>query len=99
MLTDLERISTKESAMRRMLGWLLVMTVCSVPFVLTAAQDCPARPRSGTVVNDPYSISSQKGVLDAQFTMGHSVDAGGYTHYCYKYQTPTHIVEAPTLRV
>jgi FtsP/CotA-like multicopper oxidase with cupredoxin domain len=31
--------------------------------------------------------------------MGYSVDTYGYSHYCYKYQTSTGVVEAPTLRV
>jgi len=69
------------------------------PVAQAQAQDCPARPASGTVVADPFSIASQDGVLTAKFVMGHSVDAAGYTHYCYKYQTSTQIVEAPTLRV
>jgi FtsP/CotA-like multicopper oxidase with cupredoxin domain len=63
------------------------------------ADDCPARPGNGSVVNDPYSISSQNGVLKAQFTLAHSVDQAGYTHYCYKYNASGQIVEAPTLRL
>jgi FtsP/CotA-like multicopper oxidase with cupredoxin domain len=30
---------------------------------------------------------------------GHSVDLFGYNHICYKYQTGTTVVEAPTLRL
>ena len=51
------------------------------------------------MVNDPYSISSQNGVLTASFTLAHSVDQDGYTHYCYKYNAAGQIEEAPTLRV
>ncbi len=85
--------------MRGMSRWLLAIVVCGFPFLKPVAQDCPARPNSGTVVADPFSISSQNGALTAQFTLGHSVDTAGYTHYCYKYAAPTQIVEAPTLRV
>src|ERR1700736_5699181 len=89
----------KEWDMRRKLRCLLAMAVCGVPFLIAAAQDCPERPKSGTVVHNPYTISSQKGALNAQLTLGHSVDAAGYTHYCYKYQAPHSIVESPALRV
>jgi FtsP/CotA-like multicopper oxidase with cupredoxin domain len=51
------------------------------------------------VANDPYSISSQNGVLTAKLTLAHSVDQNGYTHYCYKYDAAGQVVEAPTLRV
>ena len=54
---------------------------------------------SGTVVADPYNIVSQNGALNAKFDLEHSVDFAGYTHYCYNYQTPGGVVEAPTLRV
>jgi len=50
-------------------------------------------------VADPFNIYSQNGALNAQFVMAHSVDASGYTHYCYDYQAPHQVVEAPTLRV
>jgi len=60
---------------------------------------CPDRPSEGTIVQDPYSISSQNGVLTAALRMGYSVDDFGYTHYCYNYQTGTSVVEAPTLRL
>ncbi len=86
--------------MGRTSKWMLAIAVCGFSFLGAAAQqNCPARPNSGTVVADPYTINSQNGSLNAQFTLGHSVDAGGYTHFCYKYQTPGPIVESPTLRV
>ncbi len=50
-------------------------------------------------MNNPFSISSQNGVLSAQFVMAHSVENNGYTHYCYKYTSPGQVVESPTLRV
>jgi len=78
--------------------WLLAIAVCGFPFLRVAAQ-CPARPSAGTVVADPFSISSQNGVLSAQFVLARSVDGTGYTHYCYKYTAPSKVVEAPTLRL
>src|SRR5215475_15544587 len=86
----------------RMSKWLVTVAVCAVPFLNAAAQiqnGCPGRPNSGTVVQDPLSLSSQNGALSATLTLGHSVDQGGYTHYCLKYQAPNQIVEAPTLRL
>ncbi|MGA7560223.1 MAG: multicopper oxidase domain-containing protein [Terriglobales bacterium] len=79
--------------------WLLAIIVCGCSFLKLAASDCPARPARGSVVSDPYSISSQNGVLTARFTLAHSVDQDGYTHYCYKYDASGQVEEAPTLRV
>lgn len=78
--------------------WLLAIVWCGISFAELAAQ-CPARPDPGTVVNDPFSISSQNGVLSAQFTMERSVDRFGYTHYCYEYSAANQVFEAPTLRL
>ena len=78
--------------------WLLAVAVCGIPVARLAAQ-CPDRPTSGTVVQDAYSITSQNGVLTADLSLGHSVDQAGFTHYCYQYQSPNGVVEAPTLRV
>ncbi len=66
---------------------------------LAAAAQCPPRPTAGTVVQDALSLYSQNGVLNAGLNMGYSVDTFGYTHYCYKYDTGSGIVEAPTLRL
>ena len=60
---------------------------------------CPARPVSGTEVQDPYTVRPQNGALLADFSLGESVDQQGYTHYCYQYQAPQGVVEAPTLRL
>ncbi len=87
--------------------WSLVMVACGISFLIAAdqaqgqtqTQGCPTRPASGTVVADPFNIVSQNGALTAQFVLGHSVDGAGYTHFCYKYQAPGQVVEAPTLRV
>src|SRR5947209_19073923 len=79
--------------------WLLAVSLCGFSFLRAPAQDCPARPSSGTVVADPLNISSVNGALNAKFTLGHSVDISGYTHFCYKYQTSGQIVESPTLRL
>ena len=84
--------------MRSMLKHLLMVLLCGISFVSLRAQ-CPARPDAGTVVQDAPSITSVKGVLSAELTMQHSVDAAGYTHYCYIYESSKGVVEAPTLRV
>ena len=87
--------------MRPMSKWWLAIAVGGLALGLSltrlAAQDCPARPNSGTVVADPFSIYSQNGALNAKLTLGHSIDISGYTHFCYKYQSPTGVVESPTL--
>lgn len=84
--------------MRWLLSALLAIIACT-GFVSTAGAQCPARPNSGTVVHDPYSITSQNGTLSAEFVMGYSVDQNGYSHYCYNYETGNGVVEAPTLRL
>ena len=84
--------------MRMVCRCLLAIILCGFSFLGAAAQ-CPARPAAGTVVQDALSLYSQNGVLNAAFDMGYSVDTYGYSHYCYKYQTPTGVVEAPTLRL
>jgi FtsP/CotA-like multicopper oxidase with cupredoxin domain len=85
--------------MRSLSKWSLAIIFCGFSFLNAAADDCPARPANGSVVNDPYSISSQNGVLKAQFILAHSVDQAGYTHYCYKYNASGQIQESPTLRL
>jgi FtsP/CotA-like multicopper oxidase with cupredoxin domain len=78
---------------------LLALLLCGFSYLKSAAQ-CPPRPQPGSVVKDALSLTSQNGILNASFTMGTSVDALGYTHYCYKYQPSTGaVVEAPTLRL
>ncbi|MFY9949202.1 MAG: copper oxidase, partial [Candidatus Sulfotelmatobacter sp.] len=77
--------------------WVVII-FCSCCWSAAAAQ-CPARPASGTVVQDALSLYSTGGILNAGLTMGYSVDAAGYSHYCYKYQSAAGTVEAPTLRV
>jgi len=78
--------------------WLLVVLLCGMAATRVTAQ-CPPRPESGTVVQDPYAIKAQNGVLQADFSLGYSVDQKGFTHYCYQYQAPSGVVEAPTLRL
>jgi FtsP/CotA-like multicopper oxidase with cupredoxin domain len=84
--------------MRTVRRCLLAIIVCGVSFLGAAAQ-CPARPNAGSVVKDALSLSSQNGTLKAAFNMGYSIDIYGYSHYCYKYEVPTGIVESPTLRL
>jgi len=77
---------------------LLAILTCGFAFLRLAAQ-CPARPDPGTVVQDALSLSSVNGVLTTELTMKHSVDSGGYNHYCLNYQNGKQEVEAPTLRL
>jgi FtsP/CotA-like multicopper oxidase with cupredoxin domain len=84
--------------MSRVSRYLLATVICGFSFLGAMAQ-CPPYPAPNTVLLDAPSIYSQNGVLSADFTMGHSVDQNGYTHYCYKYSTPTGVVESPTLRL
>jgi len=84
--------------MRSVSKSLLAVLVCGFACVSAIAQ-CPNRPAPGSVVHDPFSISSTNGVLSAELTMKHSVDELGYNHYCYNYKTGKDTVEAPTLRL
>jgi FtsP/CotA-like multicopper oxidase with cupredoxin domain len=86
----------------RLLWWcapIILLPGALLRPVPVAAQNCPARPAMGSVVRNPYSISSRNGALDATLVMARSVDSSGYTHYCYKYIAGGQVVEAPTLRV
>jgi FtsP/CotA-like multicopper oxidase with cupredoxin domain len=76
--------------------YLFALLVLGFPFLSSQAQ-CPPRPAFGTVVHNPLTLSSVNGVLSAEFTMRHSVDVAGYTHYCYNYATDKGEVESPTL--
>ena len=84
--------------MRSLFRYSLAMVVCGFSFLGVEAQ-CPPRPDPGTVVEDALSLNSANGVLNAEFTMKHSVDSGGYNHYCYIYENGKAEVEAPTLRL
>jgi FtsP/CotA-like multicopper oxidase with cupredoxin domain len=86
--------------MRSVFKCLLAIMVCGFFVHPTYAQvSCPARPAPGSVVLDAPSLTSQNGVLSAEFVMGHSVDQYGYTHYCYNYKSASGVIEAPTLRL
>ena len=84
--------------MRSVSRCLFAIAVCGFSFLRLTAQ-CPDRPHPGSVVEDALSVVSQNGVLDAGLTMRHSVDTGGYSHYCLNYKTAKGDVEAPTLRL
>jgi FtsP/CotA-like multicopper oxidase with cupredoxin domain len=84
--------------MKSLPKYLLASTLCVFSFVRVEAQ-CPPRPDPGSVVKDALSLNSVNGVLNAEFTMRHSVDTGGYNHYCFNYDTTKSVVEAPTLRL
>jgi FtsP/CotA-like multicopper oxidase with cupredoxin domain len=80
--------------------YLLAILLYGFASLLLAAQStCPPRPQAGAISQDAVNLYSQNGVLNAGFSMAHSVDASGYSHVCYKYQTGTTVVEAPTLRL
>ncbi|MFY9673239.1 MAG: multicopper oxidase domain-containing protein [Terriglobales bacterium] len=82
-----------------LIAWAaLAATLPSTLSVPLFAQ-CPARPASGSEVTDAYTIAPTSGTLSADFSLGYSVDQQGYTHYCYQYQAPSGVVEAPTLRL
>ena len=70
--------------MRSLSTYLLATLFCLFSSLWVEAQ-CPARPNPGSVVADALSINSVNGVLDAEFTMRHSVDSGGFNHYCMNY--------------
>jgi len=84
--------------MRTLSRYSLAIVICGFSFLRLAAQ-CPPRPQPDTVLQDALNLYSQNGVLDVALSMAHSVDVNGYTHYCYRYQNSSAIVEAPTLRL
>ncbi len=79
--------------------YFLAILIIGFGTLYATAQNCPARPKMGTVVQDPLNLISTNGELDADFVMGHSVDDQGYTHYCFNYKTSKNFVESPTLRL
>jgi FtsP/CotA-like multicopper oxidase with cupredoxin domain len=81
--------------------WLALLSLpLTLPICLNAAaQVCPDRPARGTVVQNPYNISSVNGVLSASLSLARSTDSLGYVHYCYRYNLGNQVIEAPTLRV
>jgi FtsP/CotA-like multicopper oxidase with cupredoxin domain len=84
--------------MRSAFRYLLAILICGFYLSRLEAQ-CPKRPDPGTVVQDPLSLKSAGGSLNAELTMRHSVDTSGYNHYCLNYATAQGDVEAPTLRL
>src|ERR1700680_1515600 len=84
--------------MRSMYRYLLAVLVCGFS-VLSLEAQCPKRPDPGTVVQNALSLDSANGALNAELTLRHSVDTGGYNHYCLNYATSQGDVEAPTLRL
>jgi FtsP/CotA-like multicopper oxidase with cupredoxin domain len=84
--------------MRSLSRCLFAILVCAFSLVCVEAQ-CPPRPDPGSVVKDALSIDSVNGVLNAELTMRHSVDSGGFNHYCMNYENGKTEVEAPTLRL
>ena len=65
-----------------------LLAACAMRIFLRARSGAvPAAAGSRHVVKDALSINSVNGVLDAEFTMRHSVDTGGYNHYCFNYDT------------
>lgn len=85
--------------MRRIFRYMLALQIVALAFVTASAQlpNCPLRPSSGSVVQDPYSLQSANGELSLALTMKNAADSLGYMHYCYNYATSSGNVEAPTL--
>ena len=90
-----------EFDMHTMSRFFLAIVVCGFASSSLVAQSsqCPQRPAAGAISQDALNLYSQNGVLNANFTMAHSVDLFGYNHICYKYQNGNTVVEAPTLRL
>ena len=77
---------------------------CLLPFYAALHWLAPWRnvrivPTLALVVKNPLALRSTNGTLQAEFTMRHSVDEFGYTHYCYNYETAKGDIESPTLQV
>jgi FtsP/CotA-like multicopper oxidase with cupredoxin domain len=87
--------------MRMLSRFLLAIVVCGFASFSLVAQStqCPQRPAAGAISQDALNLYSQNGILNANFSMAHSVDLFGYNHICYKYQNGNTVVEAPTLRL
>src|SRR5580658_1605820 len=84
------------TAIRRSLLAILAGAL-AVGGVGAQAPTCPPRPNPGTVVTNPTELTSQNGVLTADYTFRSSFDNLGYLHECYIYQSSQGPVEAPTL--
>jgi FtsP/CotA-like multicopper oxidase with cupredoxin domain len=61
--------------------------------------NCPVRPTSGTLAENPPSLASSNGVLSVDLTLRNAPDQYGFMHYCYDYRDGGHMIEAPTLRL
>jgi FtsP/CotA-like multicopper oxidase with cupredoxin domain len=78
---------------------VLALVACGAGLISAPARSatCPARPKPGTVVNNPLDLYSTNGVLTAAFTLRSEVS--NYLEECYIYQSSTGPVEAPTLHL
>ena len=64
--------------------------------------NCPVRPAPGSIVQNPFSLKSQNGVLTVDLALRNAVDDLGFMHYCYDYpanDSSGKFTEAPTLRL
>src|SRR3981081_868349 len=84
--------------MRSAFRYLLAILICGFYLSRLEAQ-CPKRPDPGTGVQDPLGLNGAGASTNAELTIRHSVDTGGYNHYCLNYATAQGDVEAPTLRL
>jgi len=87
--------------MGQLVKWALLLQWIAVASVGASAQlpNCPLRPKPGSAVADPPSLSSQNGALELALTLRNAIDAQGYAHYCFDYATANGNIEAPTLRL
>ena len=86
--------------MRAILKSILPFMICAIALLGASAQQlCPPRPRSGSLVVNPFDLLSQEGALTVNLTLQNQLGTDGYMHYCYVYMYQGQPVEAPTLRL
>lgn len=80
---------------KRLLIVCLVLAACSIAAGQTIG--CPARPKGGSVVSNPFDLNSHNEVLNTALTL--RSEKLVYLEECFIYQDASGVVEAPTLRV
>jgi FtsP/CotA-like multicopper oxidase with cupredoxin domain len=79
----------------------MAIPLWGLALVTASAQvgNCPSRPDPGTTIVNPLDLYSQNQVLTLSLDLNNGVDAYGYTHDCFNYDTGSGTIEAPTLRL
>ncbi len=101
-----EKLESKNQ-LRRIKNWtykfscVALILLVGLAVIPASAQvgNCPSRPASGSVVNNPLDLFSNNGALTLELDLNNGVDSAGYTHDCFNYNNSGATVEAPTLRV